>query len=1065
LEGKAIPEISRLTIEIDSDGVMRASGNLDEFAKKSQKAAQSTDGLAQKFGAFQLIVNKLPGPLKSVAAGLLGMVNPATAAAGAIIELGEMAIKYADEAINAYAEQEAQLVRLGAVLKATGAETWTTTAALSGYADQLQSITGKSSNQIKQMQSVLLGFTNITGQNFDRLTKNMIDMVDVMGGDMVSAANTFGKAMDNPAESISALTRYGFKFTEEQKRMIKTMQEANDVAGAQVVILEAMERAFGGTAEAHGQTIQGLKDTYKSLKEQNKELLADINGWAEFAKAWALYRAEAAKQANEELKAQKEINDILKRERKGEDTTFDKYSVALSQVKTWTKIVNDAKLVNSDSVADYERVLKEYQDIVDALNVAIDSQDEYNRKQEEFFNISKKGAEEYRNIQANIEEAYAKTAEGQKIAIENEIKLWQERLKATHLQGFDKWGTESQDKSKISYYKEVGISDEEANRIEAILKKLREGAAGVKAELTDWQKIFASAMNLTDKDTKQDWFKRQATAISEFTRMLSTANERAKVLSNTFGTDLTKNLEKAAEQWEQLASDMIMSGEWKENNGLFLQVVELARQARAEFENASLDNLISDTERELSLLRMTTSEMEKQKLMSEYRFANEEKINELLERRRGLTVEQEKLDILSTVTGAPREQIQGMRGRQLSREIAKFMGEKYGDALTHANMAEFGDLDMAEKIRHLSVYAEKTASIADHWEKIYMAVISAGKEVNGEYVQLFDPEIEENYELIKDILFRLDQAKQLSKTALFNKDETGLKEEIDSLNKLLTLGEKKFELEKLTALYGDEERAKKIYALNQEKEATEALIDALNRLKEAGLQITASGLIDFAHDLGSAFRDGTISSDELSGAVGNMLKAMIDAMPQLLLNVGLQLIMAKQWALGLAFIGASGLMSFVSGLIDDSKDSGRDEEEERLRRIRDQITDLIEQQRKQAEYYATKKRSVDASSISVNDAIITPKGTVYTHPEDYIIATKRPDTLMSNGGGGANVNVIVNNYTDASVSRQDRITADGTKEIALTIKKLVGSAIANGDLDGAFNAMNNRRAGKRMQNW
>jgi hypothetical protein len=214
-------------------------------------------------------------------------------------------------------------------------------------------------------------------------------------------------------------------------------------------------------------------------------------------------------------------------------------------------------------------------------------------------------------------------------------------------------------------------------------------------------------------------------------------------------------------------------------------------------------------------------------------------------------------------------------------------------------------------------------------------------------------------------------------------------------------------------------------------------------------------------DLGSAFRDGAISTDELSDAVRNMVKSLVDAMPQLLLNVGLQL-MTKNWKLGLAFIAASGLMSFVSGMIGDSESDGRDNEAEQLKRIREQISDLIEQQRKQEEYYYTKKRSINASITSVNDAIITPKGTVYTHPEDYIIATKRPDSLMSSGGG--NVYINIENNAPVHVETKTETAEDGSKVIKIMIDKVVTSGIANGDYDGAFNAMNVRTQGRRIHN-
>jgi len=195
-----------------------------------------------------------------------------------------------------------------------------------------------------------------------------------------------------------------------------------------------------------------------------------------------------------------------------------------------------------------------------------------------------------------------------------------------------------------------------------------------------------------------------------------------------------------------------------------------------------------------------------------------------------------------------------------------------------------------------------------------------------------------------------------------------------------------------------------------------------------------------------------------------MLKSLIDAMPNLLLNVGLQLISKGQWGPGLAFIGASGLMSFVSGLTDNAEANGRNDEAERLRKIQEQITDLIDAQRQQQEYYLTQKRKVNDSAVSVNDAIITPRGTVYTNPEDYIIATKTPETLMSGSGSSGNVYINIQNNAPVTVNTETENAEDGSRLIKIMIDKTVKNGIASGEYDGAFSAMNSRSRGRDIIN-
>jgi hypothetical protein len=142
------------------------------------------------------------------------------------------------------------MARTNEVLRATGAEAWTTADEIKKMANTIQDTTGRSANDVMAMQDVILGFTSVTDDNFERLTKGIINMADVMGGDLIGQANAFGKALDNPAESLNTLTRYGFKFTEQQKEEIKALEEAGEKAKAQAVILDSMDSAFGKAAEA-----------------------------------------------------------------------------------------------------------------------------------------------------------------------------------------------------------------------------------------------------------------------------------------------------------------------------------------------------------------------------------------------------------------------------------------------------------------------------------------------------------------------------------------------------------------------------------------------------------------------------------------------------------------------------------------------------------------------------------------------------------------------------------------------------------------------------------------------
>jgi hypothetical protein len=249
--------------------IMQVSTKMDKLGKVMADKANKPAGSAQKtfLGLSKTILNAVPG-VSLLMAGYQGLSRAI-----------QGAVQFAKESIAAYQAQEAANARLGAVVMATGADAWTSQQQLMDMAKQQADATGHTYEEVQNMQSVLLGFTSITGKAFEEASEGLIDMAAVMGGDLASAANQFGKALDTPAESLGTLSRYGFKFTQEQKDMVKTLEDAGKHQEAQAIILGSMRNAFGGAAKA-------VNDAAKSQNDYNTAMMNFKNNMGErFEKA------------------------------------------------------------------------------------------------------------------------------------------------------------------------------------------------------------------------------------------------------------------------------------------------------------------------------------------------------------------------------------------------------------------------------------------------------------------------------------------------------------------------------------------------------------------------------------------------------------------------------------------------------------------------------------------------------------------------------------------------------------------------------------------------------------
>ncbi|MFW2374094.1 MAG: phage tail length tape measure family protein, partial [Gammaproteobacteria bacterium] len=154
-------------------------------------------------------------------------------------------------------EQEAAIAQVEARLKSTGGASQKTSEELQEMASSLQKVTTFGDEAILSMQSMLLTFTNIKGDNFDEATKSILDMSVALKIDLKSASIQVGKALNDPIKGVTALTKSGVQFTETQKDLIKSLVETGQTAKAQGVILDELKVQFGGAAESAADTFGG----------------------------------------------------------------------------------------------------------------------------------------------------------------------------------------------------------------------------------------------------------------------------------------------------------------------------------------------------------------------------------------------------------------------------------------------------------------------------------------------------------------------------------------------------------------------------------------------------------------------------------------------------------------------------------------------------------------------------------------------------------------------------------------------------------------------------------------
>lgn len=273
-----IAAIQNIAIRIGLIGAEEAARKMDRFGGSFDTAVAKIKNATAPASRSLLAVNVVTEQLRygmenlSTGAGTLGLslsrLGPVGLAAAAI--LGSLGLAAAG-AIREFKEAEQATNLLTAALQTTGNVAGVTVKEIQQLGEAVEETTLFKKEEILKAGAALTSYGNIQEDVFKRALVLSTDLATRLGGDVASAADLLGAALENPEKGLGRLDRKFQDLDEAQKEAIANFIKVGDVASAQAVILSHLEEKTRTLAESQAQGLTGaanrLSDAWDNLLE------------------------------------------------------------------------------------------------------------------------------------------------------------------------------------------------------------------------------------------------------------------------------------------------------------------------------------------------------------------------------------------------------------------------------------------------------------------------------------------------------------------------------------------------------------------------------------------------------------------------------------------------------------------------------------------------------------------------------------------------------------------------------------------------------------------------------
>jgi hypothetical protein len=572
----------------------------------------------------------------------MGIVDPATAVVGAIIELTKAVINFGKESIQAFSDVE--MIKTNLEIVMGSAEQ-----AAASF-DEIRAMAGKTPFNVDQLADAAVQLKQ-TGTAAGEL----IPVLTMLGNTAGGSSDKFNRIVANFAQiqSVGKTTAMDLKQFAMMGIPIYAMFEEMGVKGNATgeQVSEAFRRmtdkggVFYNAMEKGSVTLQGkvanLEGTWKSLQativdktglDNAIKYIADafqfylaylddfINKESELAEAEKAFERGIFTEAQALLVLNDRIKSVTNEYERLYDIVFSEYGAS-----SWRSSYNADFMEVSETLGALRKQYDLYADIIDREK-ARTAELEKQRK------LVEDTQKEYENAKSFLQTLYADTPEGKLQELINRRDMaktdYQKLLqgKTEIVPGYTTpYGVQTQDRIK-NIPTDPKELEEARIGIAGLQKQIDDMIASMnKAETPEWIKILQSNTGFSLKQMERLWNGlsegRSLPVIEQFEKVMELRNEAGKTFAGLTGGENISVYQAEYDTWTKMVQDMMTVQEetlkdgskvwkraWEDNEQAFQEAVDNMNKAQNNLDLKNFEKYLADLERNNELLSMSPNE-------------------------------------------------------------------------------------------------------------------------------------------------------------------------------------------------------------------------------------------------------------------------------------------------------------------------------------------------------------------------------------------------------------------------------------------------------------------------